>query len=391
MESGSFLKANKPEISRTPGYPVFLAALMYVAGTELRNLLIAQTVVVSFSVLILYWLATRILPPVMAFTCGLLAAFSPWGAVRAGLLLTEALYLLVLVLLFYLMYLVVEHASKLSAVLCGGGCIGLLTSAAVLVRPIPALLPLVALVLFFLCGNKRRRAWILVAVMLVSASAPLYLWKSRNLNQAQFDGLSDVTGVAAWHYLASSVKAKVHGADGDRYAMREAAEKEEGRWRKGLSRQETYDERWRRANAVFREHPFLTVYAFALNAGEAFIHPDPGILRPAALNFSGDVWVLGGIWAALLIFAGLGLSCIPDEERDDGLIHRKWLVAFLGICLLLTLASGVSFGGGSRFRASLELIIPLLAGVGLVRGVSSFKRAHIYLPHRLPSWKNRVS
>ena len=57
------------------------------------------------SVLILYLFARRILPPVMAFTGSLLAAFSPWSAVKAGFLLSEGFYILVLALLFYLMSL----------------------------------------------------------------------------------------------------------------------------------------------------------------------------------------------------------------------------------------------------------------------------------------------
>jgi hypothetical protein len=351
---------------------VFLLAIMVATGKslareDLGTVLVFQTVITSWSVVFLYWLARRILPPIMAFTGALLAAFSPWGAVRAGYLLTEGFYLLVLVLLFYVMYLVVEHTTKLSAVLVGGALIGLLTSAAVLVRPLWFLVPLVAVVLFLLCRDKRHKAWILVAVMLVCAASPLYLWKARNLREAQFDGLSNLSGVNAYLQLASSVKAQLKGAKGNRRAMREAAKEEQRQWSQGLSSQEVNDERWRRANAVFREYPILTAYCFALNSAETIFHPDPGILRPAGLNFSGDFLVLGGCWASLLIFAGLGLFGAPDRDRDGGMIKRKWLLALLGICLLLTLPSGITFGNGSRLRAPLELIVPLLAAIGLVR------------------------
>jgi hypothetical protein len=377
MESGSFLnKYNTPEISRTPGYPVFLAGLMYVTGKELRNLLIAQTVVVSFSVLVLYWLARRIVPPVMAFTGALLAAFSPWGAVRAGFLLTEGLFLLTLVLLFFVMYLVAQQPAKLSAIFLGGGIVGLLTGAAVLVRPVWPLVPLVAIVLFLMCAEKQEKAWVLVAVMLVCASVPLYFWKHRNLREAQFDGLTNISAMAASQWLAAGVKAQLKGSDGDRWALQRAAEEDEWRWSEGLSLQEKYDEQWRRAQAVFREHPFLTVYTFGLNVGQTIIHPDPSILTPTAMNFSGDVFLLGGYWASLLILAGVGLAKTQNEEWQNGSIHRTWLISILCICLLLTAASGFTFGAGSRYRAPLELIIPLLAGVGIVR-VVSFIYSHI--------------
>jgi hypothetical protein len=375
LESGSFYKGDKPEIARTPAYPAFLAALMYVAGEDLRHLLVAQTLVLSSSVLILYLLARRVLPPVMAFTGALLAAFSPWGAARAGFLMSEGLYLLVLALLFYLMSLVGERSAKFSTAVLGGCCIGLMTSVAVLVRPVWHLVPLVGLVLLLLHGDKRLRSWIVLAAMLTCAITPLYLWKMRNFREAQFHGLSNLAGKVAYDYFASSVKAQVKGAEGDRWAMLRLARAEESHWE--LSNQETHDERWRRVQEVVQEHPVLSVYAFALNVGEALVHPDPAILRPPALNFRGDVWVLGGTWAAMVGLAYLGLTYAPNKERDDGLIKRKWLVSLLGICLLLTMASGFSFGAGSRFRAPLELIVPLLAGVGFVRVI------RLILPHRI--------
>ncbi len=374
LESGRFLnKRQEPEVMRTPGYPVFLVAVMVVTGKSLENdedihaILVIQTVIVSWSVVFLYWLARRIVPPVMAFTGALLAAFSPWGAVTAGFALSEGLYLLTLVILFFVMYLVVEHATKLSAIVIGGASVGLLTSAAVFVRPLWPLVPLVAIASFVLCGDQRKKAWILVAIMLICSVSPLYLWKARNLREAQFDGLSNLAGVNAYLHVASSVKAQLKGATGDRWGLHRAAKEAEAQWSQGLSPQEANDERWRRANAVIREHPILTAYSIALNAIQHIFHPDPGILKPARLNFAGDFWVLGGSWAFLLIFAGLGLCCTPDRDRDGGIIQRRWLFALLGICLPLALASGITFGNGSRLRTSLELIVHLLAAIGLVR------------------------
>lgn len=378
LERGAVLnRKQEPEVSRTPGYPVFLLAIMVatgkrLTGEDLRTVLVLQTVITSWSVVFLYWLARRIVPPVMAFTGALLAAFSPWGAVTAGFALSEGLYLLNLALLFFVMYLVVEQTTKLSAVFMGGAFVGLLTSAAVFVRPLWPLVPLVAIALFVLCGDHRKKAWVLTAVMLICSVSPLYLWKVRNLHEAQFDGLSNLAGVNAYLHVASSVKAQLQG--GDRWALHRAAQEAETQWSEGLSPQEANDERWRRANAVIREHPILTVYSIALNASQHIFHPDPDILKPAGLNFSGDFFVLGGAWASLLVLAGLGLCGAPNGDRDGSMIQRKWLLALLGICLPLALASGMTFGNGSRLRTSLELIIPLLAAIGLVRLVRRMRQ-----------------
>ncbi len=386
QESGTFVnRYQKPEITRTPGYPFFLAALMTGFGKELRILLLVQAVILSSSVVLLYWLARHILPPVMAFTGALLAAVSPWGAARAGFLLSDGLFLMVLALLFVVMYIVVRFARTSGTVLAGGSLVGLLTSVVVFVRPVFPLIALVALAMFTLYPEKRVRAWLLVAAMIVCALVPLQLWKMRNLEEAQFHGFSDVSGKAAWQWLASSVKGQVAGATGDRWAMLRAAEEAEAQWT--FSVQEAHDERWRLANEVFRAHPFSTVYVFGLNAGEALIHPQPSILTPAGLNFTGDAVALGGIWTALILCAAIGIRYLWSTTQSHECIDRNWLLMMLIICSALTLTAGVSFGAGARYRIALELIVPLLAGVGLVRLVTVIREKRRLMGLEGSLWK----
>jgi hypothetical protein len=102
------------------------------------------------------------------------------------------------------------------------------------------------------------------------------------------------------------------------------------------------------------------------------------VSTPAKLYLSGDYWVLSPLWGVYFLLwggylslASLGLWHALDGNRGNGTIDRDWLVTLLGISLLLTFTSGVSFGGGSRMRISLEFIIPLLAGVGLIRVLHS--------------------
>lgn len=370
-ESGSFLnKHQAPEVTRTPGYPLFLAALMTCVGTDLRTLLIVQAAILSSSVVVLYWLAKHILPPVMAFTGALLAAFSPWASVRAGFLLSDGIFLLMLSVLLFVMYLVVRHARNAAMLVACGSLVGVLTSAVVFVRPVFPLIILVAGTMFLLHPAKKAGVWMLVASMVLSALVPLHLWKMRNLHEAQFAGFSDVSGKAAWQWLASAVKGQIPAAGGDRWMMLRKAEEEETHWR--LSLQQADAERWRLAKEVFDAHPFLTAYVFMLNAGEALVHPQPNILTPAGLNFSGDAVVLGLLWGAFVLFAAVGIGHIFGSTQPEG-IDRNWLLAMLIICGVLTMTGGVSFGAGARYRIPLELIVPLLAGVGLVHMITAPK------------------
>lgn len=365
---GAFLDGkDEPEVQRTPGYPVFLAGIMWLTGrtltgADLGAVLNVQAIILSCGPLFLYWFARRILPPLMAFTGALLAAFSPWGAVLAGVPLTEGLFICLLALVFLFMKLV-QDARKLIYALLGSTAVGALTAAAILVRPMWQLLVFVVAGLFLHYGPRRRGALLVVLVAVVIAATPLFLWKARNMHVAQFDGLSDISGKGAWLNLASRVKAQLDG--NDRFAIEHAARLDELNW--GLSVQEADEERWRRAKEVFRAHPFVTAYSFMLSATEHLVHPSPDILLSARLKFKGDYWVLAVLWGGMLILAYRGWHDMPDRDSDDGPIDRRWLGTVLTISLLLTLASGISFGGGSRYRAPVELIVPLLAGIGLVR------------------------
>jgi hypothetical protein len=361
LKHGSFLnRYNNPEISRTPGYPVFVSAIILLVGQDWRKVLVMQTVVLSFNVLVSYWVATTIFSPLPAFVGALLAAFSPWGAVHAGLPLTEGLYLLVLSLILFSMKLL-EHATRRFSLFLGGGCVGLLTGAAVMVRPIWPLVIVIGLAIIFLYGPKKKGVWLLLTTMLVFSVTPILLWKERNRHGANYNGFSDIAGETALYYLASRVRAYVQGQDP--WAVKDQIMSEEKN--RHLSDQKADEERWRQANAVFGEHPVLTVYFLVLSAAEHVIHPSPDVLRPAGLNFYGDFWFLGFLWGGLLSLAGLGLRSSFDGAKTPSANHR-WICAILGICLLLTLAGGISFGQGSRLRVSLELIIPFMAAEGLL-------------------------
>lgn len=359
VERKSFLNySGQPEVARTPGYPLFVAALVWVVGKDLTRVLVAQAILLSLGVLLLYRLATKILPSGMAFLAGMLAALSPWNAFLATAPMTEGLFLFLLTLVFATVKSS-EESPRFITALTWAGLAGALTGTAVLVRPIVPLVALIGLSLIFHFGVRRKGVWLLAGTFLLLALTPLFLWKNRNVREAHFNGISDISGKTAWRYLASRVRSLVNGQD--RYVIQEAAMKEDSEW--GLSVQEADRERWRRANAIFEAHPVLTVRCFLQSAAEHVIHPYAFVLTPARLNFSGDLMALASLWGALLILASIGFfSALGDRQ-----IRRDWMCSLLAVCALLTLASGVSFGAGSRLRAPLEVVVPLLAAIGLSR------------------------
>lgn len=375
LEHGAFLdRKERPEVSRTPGYPVFLLAIMVITGKGLENydnlrvVLIVQTIILSWGVVFLYWLARRIVEPVMALTGALLAAFSPWSAVAAGLALTEGLFIFLLSLLFLLIKLV-EDSTTLKNALWGSMAVGLLTAAVILVRPLWPFLVFAVGTLVLRFGPRRKGAGLVFSVVLVCATLPLTLWVVRNGQEAHFYGLSDISGKAAWWCLGSRVLAQANASDAKRWDIYEAFRDDEVRLRSNLSVQEADNVRWQRAKTIFREHPFLTLYSFSRNAAEHIVHPSPGlVLTPARLNFQGDYWVLAGIWGGIVALAWVGWRDTSTNHAVRATkVDCEWLRTILVVCLFLTLLSGLSYGGGARFRVPLEVAVPLLAGVGFVR------------------------
>lgn len=371
IQSGDFLNDHgSPEISRTPGYPVFLAALMSMVGKDVHSLAIAQSIVLSGTILLLYWLALRILPPVMAFAGCLLACFSPWGIAQSVVILTEGLYLLMLAATFLLIKVLEETTSQRMTVIWAA-VTGAVISGIVLVRPVWPIVMILGVVTILRCGLRRKGLLFIVTVFFVSALTPIHLWTNRNADVAGFNGLSDVPGKAAWFYLASRVTAQAESRD--RWEVHRATMSTDNV--AGQLPTLANKERWEKAMQVFASHPGLTVWNFLLSAIEHAAHPSPGMLSPVNLNFNGDYLLLASLWAGYLLLAYVGWRCSSDLSWDDGSIDRGWLFAILIACTAMTLSTGLTFGAGARMRAPLELIIPLLSGIGLVRIVRSFQTA----------------
>ncbi|MBX3349698.1 MAG: glycosyltransferase [Nitrospira sp.] len=377
IQSGFYLNDHgDPEVSRTPGYPVFLAALMSIVGKDVHSLAIAQSIVLSATVLLLYWLARKILPPVIAFTGCLLACVSPWGILQSVLILTEGLYLLLLTATFLLIRILEETTSQRMAAFWAA-VTGALIGGTVLVRPVWPILIILAAVTVLRCGLRRKGLLIMVIILFASALTPMHLWTNRNAEVAGFNGLSDVPGKAAWFYLASRVTAQAESRD--RWEIQRATMSTDNL--AGQSLALANKERWEKAAQVFASHPVSTVWSFMLSAMEHATHPSPEVLSPVGMNFNGDYLVLASLWIVYLLLAYVGWRCSSDPDWDDGATDRGWLFAILIACTALTLSTGLTFGAGARMRAPLELIIPLLAGMGLVRIVRSFKTTE---SNRLP-------
>jgi 4-amino-4-deoxy-L-arabinose transferase-like glycosyltransferase len=359
LARGAFLAADgHAEIQRVPGYPAFAAVLIGAFGPRMQAVLVAQSILLSFTAPLLFWLGLRVAGPRPALFAATIAALSPWSASLASQPLSDGLFLLLLVALF----LAAEAAERRGHAALGLA-VGLLAAAAILVRPVP---PLVALMFVALAVVARlrghARAAFLVA-FLVAAIAPLGVWRARNAAVGGFDGLSNISGKTATRYLVARIEAvRTHG---DRALISHQIMTEERA--SDLSPNELDAACWRRVRAEVRAHPLLAAYVVALSATEHAVHPSPEVLAGARLGFPGARFVLAGVWGSLLVLALAGAWLVA--RRPPAGVDRAYVLAVALVCAALTAASGISFGAGSRLRMPLEIAVALLAGIALDEGL----------------------
>ena len=255
----------------------------------------------------LYWLARTILPPVMAFTGCLLACFSPWSIVRSGLILTEGLYLLLLVLAFALIRSL-EVAEKRTLATLWAVLAGIVVGAIVLVRPVWFIVPIMGTITFLRLGLKRKGVFLLVAVMLVSSIMPLHVWTLRNIEQGQFNGLSHVPGKAAWFYRGFTRK-NPSGQYGSLAGHEERLSEDGG---VGLPREKADRNRWNKKQHRCSLKPsLLNRVELLVECGRALHLPSPDS-DTGTPDFRGDFCLLALPWIGFLGLAYVGWRCSPD-------------------------------------------------------------------------------
>jgi hypothetical protein len=162
-----------PNVSRTPVYPLFLAALMRIGGDRLGLFLAVQCVLGAVTCLLTVMLASRWLSWAGATVAGLLVAIDPNSIVRCVDLRTETLFTLLLVAGACVL---ARRDKQWWGWLLGG----FLWSLAALCRPIAVWLWVVALILAFTTRASWSNRFSYLALFLI-AQLPLEgVWVARN-------------------------------------------------------------------------------------------------------------------------------------------------------------------------------------------------------------------
>jgi hypothetical protein len=381
----------QPEVRRTPGYPIFVAAIYALAGRSPLAVVLVQSLVAGLTAVLTASLGRRLWDGQHGLLGGALFALAPASLLMSVAILTETLFTLLVLLVVWLLVPVNEDvasgfsptSASLTSVSISGLCLGL----AILTRPVGVVLIPVGLALLLI---RPPKAWpvglIAWALGLTLALGP---WVVRNQRIFGAPVISSIGGPNLLEYNVASLGAYLYG--GDLRDGREWAYQRLEDYRRagllgsedsgGLGRIEA-----RAARRLILEHPLAFAWVQTrdslngLRPGVSFMllllsdRPDlydtmqrlsSGNLRTildTTLSLEGGLVALAVLitifYVALYLAGAIGLA--------RTLLRREWATAarlMLPVAVLLYAPGAAS---NARFRAPVEPYLALLAGAGLV-------------------------
>lgn len=312
-----------PSVSRTPVYPIFLAALMHLGGDRLGVFLAVQCVLGAVTCALTALVAARSLSSRAAGIAGLLVAIDPNSVVRCVDLRTETLFTLLLVAGACVF---AWRAERFWAwLVCGT-----LWSLAALTRPIAVWLWVVAAAVG-VAQHLHFRHWV---AFLIGYLVLLGVWGMRNHALTGHYFVSTIATYNALMYRAAGVEAAVSGAS------LEAVQKE---FRERYGDVQFYDNR-ERFEQTLRTYKRVTV--------EKLSSAPVTVVRQTAVG-----------WGKLLL--GPGARALDNALREPKPAARWWppiyTVALAG-AVLLSVVGARRLGREAILPAALVLYFVVLAG-----------------------------
>jgi 4-amino-4-deoxy-L-arabinose transferase-like glycosyltransferase len=195
-----------PELQRTPGYPLLLAAGLLVGRLEF--VIVLQLLLALFTMFMVYRIAQLLLDDEpTAILAATLYAVEPLSIFYVSQLLSEILFMSLVVVWLYFLLKYMKRQSSLDLVIAG-----LALAASIYVRPVGYYLPVIiasGLAWLAMIGGPqmRRRRIAQLALFVVVAMTPVILWQVRNQLETGFNGFSAISSVSMYQYLGASILA----------------------------------------------------------------------------------------------------------------------------------------------------------------------------------------
>ena len=365
LAHGTFDSGNppgQPEFLRTPGYPVFIAAVHRVFGENNTSVLLVQVALSGLTVFLVYLLAARIWSVPIGLLAAVLATLEPLQNYTSATLVTESLGALLLILLAAVGFVALRQ-NPLRPWRCA--LLGLVMAVATLVRPVTYYLPLLVLVLLFVRRARRHDRWLELAKVTVAFLLPLVVlvggWQLRNHERVDSWRFSGIEAKNLYTFRAAGVVARESGIslEDARHRLREQFGP------LGSESQGSYYGRMYRSGVhILTSHPRDTIIVTVTGLGSELFSARLKFFTYLGLSpASGAVEIVAVVMlVAFYALCAYGIVLVVRRRRDL-LAHA--FVAGIAFYVLLASAGPEDLGGrGERFRAPVMPILILYAAYG---------------------------
>lgn len=354
------------ETSRTPGYPLFLAAIFYFSSNILAVIVVQKLGIIAISLFFYLYFVNRLgFSERLMLVAMILLNLDLATVIAANRVLSEALFCMFLVALFVCFAETIERKKIKWAIAAG-----LLCGFSALIRPIGIVFFVPLAILLVLVGRPIKRS-ALVAVIFVAGSVFLPgLWIYRNYTLFGELAFSSISGKSLLYYRAAGAFSFSQGISYkeafDR--LKQEAEKEfvlqSGALGRPLGPFEKNRIRKRLGFSILREHPMETVKTGFFGLGKIFFGPaSPARLKPETAVHSRVVHALQYAVSVLWwVFGAIGFLALWKGANKQ---RRKMLV-LLALFIVYFVLMSAGMEAYSRFRVPFMPYLAVFASGGLL-------------------------
>jgi len=195
----------EPDVWRTPGHPIFVAAVYYVFG-DFYSVLVANILLLFFTAVLIFKIAEHLMPQKLALAVSLLYAVLPDSLLSTSALFSENLFVLVLILAVYVLFF-----SKIKNIYLKWALTGLLLAATVYIRPASQYILLFFIPAYFILFLKKseitRKHFIAAGLLILVFLGTMSPWCIRNREETGIWSFNSAGAFvlfyqAAWFYQA---------------------------------------------------------------------------------------------------------------------------------------------------------------------------------------------
>jgi hypothetical protein len=182
LQHGTFCHSDNPmalNVVRVPGYPFFLASVLWLFQGSLLAIVITQILLDSLSCVLIYYLSDSVLAGT-GFISGALAALNMGMITYSHFILTDSLFVFIFIIILLVMFTFMGKPDwKLTIVL------GVMTGIASLIRPVVIYLPVVLTIFLFIYFLIEKRYSLFKAISLIILMGSVFVltlspWLIRN-------------------------------------------------------------------------------------------------------------------------------------------------------------------------------------------------------------------